>query len=77
VTVPPPQVPNPFDDDAQRMSRLESHVATSSRRRKWVLIGGVVVLAAWGALAVAGLPGTGLALVPIGAFMILGSLLEF
>jgi hypothetical protein len=68
-----PPVPNPFDDNAQRLVRAEANTDASGRYWRWVLIAGVGVLAAWGVLIVLGLPGTGLFLVPIGVFMILGS----
>jgi hypothetical protein len=74
VTIP--RIPNPFDDDAQRLSRLEAQLDTSKRRRRWVLVAGVITLIVWAVLAKVGLPGTGLVLVPIGILMILGSVLE-
>ena len=68
-----PQVPNPFDDDAQRLERVEAHLAVA--RRPWlaVFIGGGLVLGVWLALALAGWPGTGVVLVPIGLGMLLGA----
>jgi hypothetical protein len=71
-----PPVRNPFDDDAQRLTRAEANVDTSSRYWRWVLIAGGVLLLVWAALAMAGLPGTGVFLVPIGVFMILGSAIQ-
>ncbi len=71
-----PRVPNPFEDDESRLARVEAHVATGGRRKRVLILGGVVALALWGGLVVAGYPGTGLVLVPIGIFMILGSFLE-
>ena len=72
----PARVPNPFDDDAQRTQRLEAHTDVSSRRGLLVFIGGWIVLVAFGLLALMGLPGTGVVLVPIGLIMILGSGIE-
>ena len=66
-----PRVPNPFDDDAQRTARLEAHV---EGRTRWVIVvlAGLVVLGAWGVLSLAGQPGSGLVLVPIGLGMLIG-----
>ncbi len=71
-----PRIPNPFDDDAQRLSRLEAQIDTSKWRRRWVLVAGAITLVVWVVLAFVGLPGTGLVLVPIGILLILGSALD-
>jgi len=67
--------PHPFDDDGQRrIHRLESQLELDSdrRRRLILLAGGALALIAFGALAMLGLPGSGVVLVPIGMGMILG-----
>ncbi len=71
----PPLLPLPRDD-AERWRRVER--ADFGEKRYWyiVFIGGWLVLAAFGVLAVMGLPGSGLVLVPIGLGMILGSAIE-
>ena len=66
-----PQVPNPFDDDAQRTERLEQQLETS-RRWRLVFFVGWLVLGVFGLLALLGYPGVGLVLVPIGAGMVIG-----
>jgi hypothetical protein len=71
--MPPPGISNPFDDDAQRLGRLDAQVDTSRRWWRLVLAGGLVVVAVWAVLAVAGMAGTGIVLLPIGVGMILGS----
>src|SRR5260370_33771528 len=63
---------NPLDQESDRTRRLEARDFGPSR--KWVLIFGigVVVLVAWGVLAVLGLPGAGVVLDPIGLGVVLG-----
>ena len=68
-----PGVPNDAEDEAARERRLDERDFRSSRYWRWVFLGGFVVLAVWGSLWLAGWPGTGLVLVPIGLLMILGS----
>jgi hypothetical protein len=68
-----PGLPNDAEDEMARERRLESRDFGSSRYWRWVLVGGLVVLAAWGVCVLVGLPGMGLVLVPVGIFMILGS----
>jgi len=72
VGVPPPQVPNPFDDDASRWQRAQSNVDTSSRKWVIVFVAGLAVLAAWAILAVVGQGDYGLVLAPIGLGMVVG-----
>jgi hypothetical protein len=73
MSMPPPGILNPFDDDAQRHGRLDAQVETGRRWWRLVFVGGCAVVAAWAVLAVTGLPGTGIVLLPIGVGMILGS----
>ena len=68
-----PGLPNDAEDEMARERRLESRDFRKSRYWRWVFVGGWVVLAAFGILALVGLPGTGVVLVPVGMFMILGS----
>jgi len=68
-----PGLPNDSEDEMARERRLESRDFRKSRYWRWVFVGGWVVLAAFGILALVGLPGTGVVLVPVGMFMILGS----
>jgi uncharacterized membrane protein HdeD (DUF308 family) len=67
-----PGLPNPLNDETEHERRLAGRDFTRSGYWRWVCIGGVVVLAVFGVLALAGLPGTGLILVPVGLFMIIG-----
>jgi hypothetical protein len=72
ASMPPPGVPNPFDDDASRWQRAQSNVDHSSRKWAIVFVGGFVVLAVW-ALAVAfGQGDVGLIMAPVGLGMIVG-----
>ena len=68
-----PGLPNDSEDEMARERRLESRDFRKSRYWRWVFVGGWVVLAAFGILALVGLPGRGVVLVPVGMFMILGS----
>ena len=70
-----PRVPHPFDDDAQRTRRVEQHLA-GSRRWHLVFFCGWLVLAVFGLLALAGYPGAGVVLVPIGGGMVLGGAVQ-
>ncbi|MBV8718023.1 MAG: hypothetical protein JO020_32765 [Chloroflexi bacterium] len=72
----PAIVPNPFDDDAKREARMEANLPTTSRRALAIVIGGVVALIAFGILALIGYPGAGVALVPLGALLLLGGGIE-
>ena len=67
---------NPLDYEDERLRRIESRDFGPSRRWRKVFIGGCVLLALFAVLATFGLPGVGLALVPIGAFMVLGAGLQ-
>jgi len=68
-----PGLPNDAEDEMARERRLEARDFRSARQWRWIFAGGWVVLAAWGVCVLAGWPGTGLILVPVGIFMILGS----
>ena len=72
----PAIVPNPFDDDAQRQSRMEANLPTSSRRAAAILATGCVALIAFAVLVPLGYPGAGIALVPVGMLLILGGGIE-
>ena len=67
---------NPYDDDTQRMAQVEARLDTGSRRSVLLVVGGCSAIVAFAALALAGLPGSGLILVPIGLGMILGGGIE-
>jgi len=69
-------VPNPYDDEARRTERLNAQVDADARRNVLVFVGGLLVLVAFGMLALVGLPGAGLLLVPIGLGMLVGSGIE-
>ena len=63
---------NPLDDEADKTRRLESRDFSPSRYWRWVFVAGLVVLVAFAMLALVGLPGTGVILVPIGLGMAIG-----
>jgi small-conductance mechanosensitive channel len=71
--VPPPRVPNPFEDDSHRLQRLMGNDDTGKRIWRYVFIGGWLVLALWAVLAFLGLPDFGLVLAPLGLAMLIGS----
>jgi len=71
-----PVFPNPNDDEAQRRARLEAQVDDQPRRSLGIFVAGWLMLVAFGVLAVVGLPGAGLVLVPVGIGMILGAGIE-
>jgi hypothetical protein len=73
---PTPVVPNAYDDDARRTERLNAQVDADARRTVLIFVGGLLVLVAFGLLALVGLPGVGLLLVPIGLGMLIGSGIE-
>ena len=64
---------NSAEDEESRQRRLGSRDFGSSRYWRWVFAGGWLVLAAFGICLLIGLPGTGVILVPVGIFMIIGS----
>ena len=68
-----PGLPNDSEDEMARERRLDSRDFRRSGYWRWVFAGGFIVLAVWGVCLLIGLPGTGLVLVPVGMFMILGS----
>jgi hypothetical protein len=68
-----PGLPNDAEDEMARERRLEARDFRRSGYWRWVLVGGWIVLSVWGVCALFGLPGTGIVLVPVGMFMILGS----
>jgi hypothetical protein len=69
--------PLPFgpldEDDSARMRHLINEDDSDSPFWKWIFIGGWLVLASYLVLALAGWPGIGLILVPIGIGMIMAS----
>lgn len=68
----PSRVPNPYlDDDAQREARSDIQLPTTSRRAVIIMLLGGGALLAFGVLALIGMPGTGIALVPFGVLMML------
>ena len=69
----PPRIPNRYDDDEQRLKRLDAQQADEHRRWLVVFIGGWLVLAAIIPFALAGWGGVGLLLAPIGLGMVLGA----
>jgi hypothetical protein len=68
-----PGVPNPLNDESEHERRLAARDFGSSRKWRWVFVGGVLALVAFGVFAVLGFPGAGVILVPVGMGMILGS----
>lgn len=69
---PVPQLPNRYDDDDQRLRRLEAQERDSRRRSVLLLLCGVIALAAIVPLTALGWPGGALLLAPIGLGLILG-----
>ena len=67
----PPRIPNRYDDDEQRMKRLEAQDDDSPRRWGVIFVAGCLVLAAFAVLAVVGWSGAGVVLVPLGLGMVL------
>jgi len=67
-----PRIPNRYDDDEQRLKRLEAQGEDPPRRPLALVAVGVVLLGATLALARAGWGGAGLILVPIGLGCALG-----
>jgi len=68
---PPPQIPNRYDDDAQRLKRLEAQEQQTRRRTLLLILGGVLILIALIPLWLLGWSGAGLMLVPIGLGVVL------
>jgi hypothetical protein len=60
-------------DETARQRQLDARDFGQSRYWRWVFVGGWLSLAAFAILAVKGLPGAGVILVPIGLGMIIGS----
>jgi hypothetical protein len=60
-------------DEAARQRQLDARDFGQSRYWRWVFVVGWLSLAAFAILAVKGLPGAGVILVPIGLGMIIGS----
>lgn len=71
-----PIIPNRYDDDAQRLRRLEAQADGARRRSVLALLGGIVVLAALIPLDVLGWGGAGLLLAPLGLGLLLGAGLQ-
>ena len=67
----PARVPNPFDDDAKRLARIEAELPTTSRRAALIIAGGAGALIVFGLAWLFGFPGVGFGLVPFGILMIL------
>jgi hypothetical protein len=67
----PARVPNPFDDDAQREQRVDAQLPIGSRRAALIVGGGCAALIGFFAAWLAGYPGVGAVLVPIGLVMVL------
>ena len=74
--MPPPRITGPYDDDAERSSCVEAGMGDGLRRSAIIVSGGCLALLLFGILAMFGLPGSGLILVPIGLGMILGGGIE-
>ncbi len=68
----PPQIPNRYDDDEQRLRRLEAQETDDRRRSLALVIGGLLVLTTLIPLVLTGWSGVGVVLVPIGLGMIIG-----
>jgi hypothetical protein len=64
-------MPNRYDDDEQRLRRLEAQEQTSRRRSLLLALCGMLTLAALVPLAGLGWSGAGLMLAPIGIGLIL------
>jgi predicted phage tail protein len=60
------------EDESARMRRLIDEDDSDSPFWKWIFGGGCVALVAFAVLALAGWPGAGVVLVPIGLGMIIG-----
>src|SRR4051812_42744207 len=71
--MPPPSVPNPFDDDASRLQRAEANVEQGNLIWKLVFVGGLGLLGLWVVLAMMGIGGWGVLLAPIGLGMVIGA----
>lgn len=59
-------------DEAERQRRLDAQDFATATRSRWIVLGGLVALALFVVLAIDGLPGTGVVLVPIGLGMLIG-----
>jgi uncharacterized RDD family membrane protein YckC len=68
-----PRIPNRYDDDEQRLRRLERQERESAARLWAVLLCGVALLALLVPLALIGWSGAGLLLLPLSLGMILGA----
>ena len=69
----PPQIPNRYDTDEQRMKRLEAQ-ERGERRKWWLVFGlGCFLLIAYFPLALVGWDGLMLLLAPLGLGMIIGA----
>ena len=73
MTLPPPDIPRPFEDDASRLQRAEANVERGTLIWKLVFIGGLAVLGFWGVLVMIGIGGWGVLLAPIGLGMLIGA----
>lgn len=69
----PPRIPNRYDDDDQRLRRLEAQ--DDQERRKWLVVFsvGLLLLLAMLPCLLVGWGGIGLILVPTGVGMMLGA----
>ncbi len=64
------------EDEAERQRRLDAQDFATASRSRWILLGGLVALALFVVLAIDGLPGTGVVVVPLGMGMIIGGGIE-
>jgi hypothetical protein len=76
MVVPPIwQEDNPRDE--RERQEIVARNVRSERRRSWLLIvGGALILACMIPALLAGLPGLGLLIVPIGLFMVIGGAIQ-
>ena len=72
LTPPLPIVPA-SEDEAQRLEHLYARTDGPSRRWQLVFLGGWFVLGVCAVFAMAGWPGSGIVLLPIGLGMLVGS----
>lgn len=59
------------DNEEERQRRLDAEDFTDAAKWRWVVAGGVLCMVVFAILAMRGLPGTGVILVPLGLCMII------